>query len=110
MGILKQKHKKTRVYFQDNMEIDKITADLFKMNEPSTTEELFSSSLYEDIVNIIKERNNTILNRKKVTSFGKCRNCKSDSLSLLEIQTRSADEAKDFFLKCNKCGYTCHAK
>lgn len=103
-------NKNKNVFFEDNIGIDCVTSKLFGINEPENSKELFESELYSDIVDIINQRTKTILTRKQNKSFGKCKNCKSESLSLFELQTRSADEAKDFLLKCNRCGYTCHSK
>lgn len=50
------------------------------------------------------ERNGQFLNKNSEGSQGPCEKCGSENTSLLELQTRSADEPKSFFIVCGNCG------
>lgn len=93
----------------DNFEIDNIFASLTGLEEVSTTDELYSLNIYAETVKLSEKRKKLMLENKSAVSFGICKRCKSDNCSLIETQSRSADEAKDFIIICNKCGFKTHA-
>ncbi len=93
----------------DDFEIDNIFASLIGLDEVTTIDELYALNIYTETVELSKKRKKLMLENKSAVSFGICKRCKSDNCSLVETQSRSADEAKDFIIICNKCGFKTHA-
>lgn len=67
-------------------------------------ESLFSRPEFEQISEVVKQREEQLTKKLDTTSYGKCNNCGSLDNSLIPKQSRSADEPITFFIKCNKCG------
>lgn len=91
------------------LEIDNIVQGLFKESKFKNKEDMFKSNMYKDNANQYKKRVNLMTEKSSSKSFGKCKKCGSTENTLLEMQTRSADEAKDFLIICSVCQTRWHA-
>ena len=72
--------------------------------KPSELNMILSNKQYADIVK--KREINMMFNEKKGTNAFECEKCHKKNASVIEKQTRSADEPATLFITCLECNHT----
>jgi len=104
----KKKEIKQKLKYH-RLEADGYYFDIIGEEKLNSVNHLFENSMFDKIFQQNEERENKLISKSGSASYGVCISCKSTNNSLIPLQTRSADEPIDYFVKCNNCGKVWHS-